>query len=363
MENILRGCIDMDIKREERKFDHIAHAVELEKGPDSAGWDDIEVIHQALFRYDLQDIDTRIELFDKELDFPLIINALTGGAKGLEKINGILASVAQELKIGLAVGSQMAGIVNKEVRHTYQITRQKNPEGLILANVSALAQPKDALAAVEMLEADALQIHLNGVQELIMAEGDRDFRGLADNVQEIITRVPVPVIVKEVGFGISKETTQQLYKLGVRSVDISGKGGTNFASIELARNPRESLEFLRHWGITTVCSLLEVKDLNLPLTVIASGGIENGLEMFKALGLGADAVGIAGAFVKTLIREGEESLTKKIIDIKEALKIIMLTSGAQKIADIKNNPLVIKGDTWFWCQQRGINIKKYAQRS
>lgn len=353
----------MDKKREERKFDHIAHAVELEKGPDSAGWEDVEVIHQALFHYDLEEIDTSVKLFDKELDSPLIINALTGGAKGLEKINGILGEIAKELKIGLAVGSQMAGIINKEVRHTYQITRQKYPAGLILANVSALAQPKEALEAVEMLEADALQLHLNGVQELIMAEGDRHFQGLADNISEIVTKVSVPVIVKEVGFGISRETAQQLYKLGVRAVDISGKGGTNFASIELARNPQEKFNFLRHWGITTACSLLEVKDLNLPLTVIASGGIENGLEMFKALGLGADAVGIAGVFVKTLIREGEESLIKKISDIKESLRILMLITGAHKTADIRNKPFVVKGETWFWCEQRGINVKKYAQQS
>lgn len=346
----------MDKLREERKRAHIAHTVELDEGPLSPGWDDISLVHQALLTTDFDRVRTGITLFGKALSQPLLINALTGGARGLEEINGKLARVAREAGVGLAVGSQTAALRDKELRHTYEVVRQQYPDGLILANVSALATPEEASAAVKMIEADALQLHLNGAQELVMDEGDRNFARMAENIRETIARVRVPVIVKEVGFGLSRETVQQLYALGVRHMDTSGAGGTNFASIELRRSPGSVLDFMRFWGIPAACSLLEVKSLDLPVTVIASGGISGALDVARALSLGADAAAVAGPFLKTLVLEGEQALLAQVRELQEALKKIMMLLGAQRIEDMAAAPRVITGFTRNWCEQRGIKL-------
>lgn len=352
----------MDVKREERKIAHLKHAVETKTGPLPAGWNDIILIHQALTRYDRDQINIGTELFGKRLAMPLIINAITGGAPGLEKINGSFALAAKELNIGMAVGSQTAGVYNKELKITYSIVRKTNPQGLIMANVSALAGVKTALEAIEMVEADAVQLHLNTAQELIMAEGDRDFRMTEENISRIVEMSPVPVIIKEVGFGISKETAVRLYDLGIKGLDTGGAGGTNFASIELARDPENRLDYLRSWGIPSAISLLEILDLKIPLTVIASGGITNTLDMYKALALGADAAALAGTFLKTLVQEGEKSLIKRIKSMEEELKNLILLTGQGSVANLKHIPLLVTGLSREWCEQRGIDIKKYSIR-
>lgn len=354
----------MDAERAERKKEHITHAIALE-GKSSPYWEDIRLVHRALFDNAFDKIDTQTALFGKKLSFPLIINALTGGADGLEKINASLAGIAGELQVGMAVGSQTAGITNKEVRHTYEIVRKTNPDGLILANVSALAKPETAREAVEMIQADALQLHLNGVQELLMTEGDRDFQGLAENIRKIAEDSPVPVIVKEVGFGISRETALELYNLGAQGLDIGGSGGTNFAAIELSRRKDGSgqddighLEPLVDWGIPTPLSLLEVMSLKLPIPVIAGGGIKTPLDIMKALVIGAQAAGIAGPFLKILVLEGEERLRQHIVHLREGLKVLMMAAGAGNIRMLPGLPLVVLGNTREWCTQRGINITK-----
>lgn len=342
----------MDKAREERKLSHITHTIEMAAGPRSAGWEDVHLVHQALLQFDQEELDASAVLFNKKLELPLVINAMTGGADGLEKINASLARAAKETGVGMAVGSQTAGIYNRRVRHTYEIVRQINPDGLILANTGALVNPECAQEAVEMLKADALQLHLNGVQELLMAEGDRDFNRLEENIGQVVENIDVPVIVKEVGFGISGETAARLSKLGVQAIDIGGAGGTNFAGIELARNPRPGLEYLLNWGISAACSLLEVKSLRLPFTIMASGGITNSLEMMKALAMGADATGIAGVFLKILLQDGEEALINKIESMKDELKILMMITGAKAAAGISKIPFVITGFTREWCEQR-----------
>jgi len=353
----------MDKKREKRKHDHIEHAVQLGPGPKSPGWEDISLVHQALLRHDFDEIDTGQIMFNKSLELPLIINAITGGAPGLEKINASLAAVAKETGIGLAVGSQMAGVRNKEVRHTYEVVRKINPQGFIMANISALAGPQAAREAVDMIEADVLQLHLNAVQELLMPEGDRDFRSVAENIGEIVKSVNVPVMIKEVGFGLSRETAVELYKLGIAALDISGMGGTNFAAIELTRSGQKSLDIFKGWGISSAASLLEVTSLKLPIFTMVSGGIMSGLDVLKGLALGADVAGIAGLFLKILIADGERELAQKVMQIKEELQISMMLTGIAKLTDVSTIPLVISGETKNWCEQRKIDIEHYGKRA
>lgn len=352
----------MDMKRESRKHDHIKLALGQKDGPQKAGWEDIKLIHQAIANTNLANIDTSQELFGKTLKLPLIINALTGGAEGLDQINGALARAANQNGIGLAVGSQTAAIRNRALKYTFNIVRKYNPHGLVMANVSALVKPAYAREAVEMLEADVLQLHLNPVQELVMEEGDRDFTDILDNIHEIVHQIKIPVIVKEVGFGISRESALKLCQTGIKAIDTNGAGGTNFARIELGRMPRKHLEALQSWGIPSAISLLEVMDLKLPITIIASGGIRTASHMIKALALGADMVGIAGPMLRTLLNEGEEALNKYIEDIQEEMKIEMMLLGAKKLNDIKKIPLIITGEVKEWCQQRNIDLQEYAVR-
>lgn len=352
----------MDMKRQQRKYDHLAHAVELEQGPLKSGWDDINFIHQGLYRYDFKEMDTSVVLFGKRLEMPLIINALTGGAQGLEKINGSLALAARETGIGIAVGSQTAGLKNNQLRETYEVVRKVYSDGLILANVSALVKPTQALAAVEMIEADALQLHLNGVQELIMYEGDRDFSSMMENIHSIVEASPVPVVIKEVGFGISRETALELYQLGVSAIDCGGAGGTNFASIELSRFPQGNLDFLRYWGIPAAASLIEVQQLGLPVPLIASGGIISGLDICKALAIGAQAAAVAGPFLKILLKQNEEALIQTLNEIREQINIIMISVGIKKVSEFSTVPLIIDDTIRNWCLQRGIETNQYGRR-
>lgn len=353
----------MDEKRQERKNQHLQYALELPAGPLSSGWEDVKLIHQALLQGNMAAIDTSTVILEKRLKLPIIINAMTGGAPGLEKINAALARVAAECGLGMAVGSQTAAVTDKTLRYTYEVVRKVNPEGLVLANVSALAEPRAALEAVEMIQADALQLHLNGLQELLMREGDRDFVNLAANIANIMDQSPVPVIVKEVGCGLSKETAHGLYNIGVRSLDVSGAGGTNFAAIELARSGATERDYLRTWGLSTVVSLLEVNSLELPFTtVLASGGIRNALDICKALSLGADSVAMAGSILKVLLEDGEEALARRIEELGEELQILMLLMGRSRITELREQPLVITGSTKEWCEQRGINTAAYARR-
>lgn len=361
----------MNVQREKRKLEHVQQALQTKSGPLAAGWEDLHLVHQALLRGNLNEVDLSLKLFSKKLQLPLFINAMTGGAQGLTDINRVLAETAREYGIGMAVGSQTAGIDNQSLANTYKIARAVNPDGLLFANVGAGVKPEIALAAVEMLEADALQLHLNGVQELTMAEGDRTFAGIAENIAAICQRVPVPVIVKEVGNGISREVAVQLAQIGVQGLDTGGSGGTNFVAIELQRVPREHLDFLRSWGLTSATSLLEViesvSNTNVSNTgqmyIFASGGITTSQHIIKVLAIGADAVGMAGNLLQILQRHGVSALKKYLANLTEELKIMMLLIGAQSLVDLRNKPVVITGFTREWCEERGINTKKYAQRN
>jgi isopentenyl-diphosphate delta-isomerase len=354
--------------REKRKLEHLHYALETECGPQSAGWEDIHLVHQALLKNNPDEIDLTVSLFGKRLMLPIYINAMTGGVEELADVNRLLAEIAREFGLGMAVGSQTVAYENNRIAKTFQIARKANPNGVLFANMGAGVRPEMALAAVEMLEADALQLHLNGVQELAMAEGDREFQGLADNIREICRHVSVPVIVKEVGNGLSREAALQLAQLGVQGLDTGGSGGTNFATIELKRVPREQLDFLRSWGLSTATSLLEVVDSlqsvnSVPrIHIFASGGITTSLEVIKALALGAEAIGMAGSFLRILQKKGSSALKEHLAHLTDGLKTLMLLTGAQNIGDLQKAPVVITGFTREWCEDRGINTKRFAQR-
>lgn len=288
---------------------------------------------------------------------------MTGGAEGVTAINRDLAGLAAELGLAMAVGSQNAGLKEPETADSYRIVRRANPHGVILANLSADAPPDAARKAVEMLEANLLQVHLNAPQELVMREGDRDFRGQLANIERLVKSLPVPVIVKECGFGLSRETVLALHGAGVRAVDTSGRGGTNFAWIEARRSGEELDPGLEEWGIPAAASLAEVAALGLPgLDIVASGGVVHGSQVAKALALGAVAAGVAGAVLRRHQKGGVESARRYLEGLLLDLRRAALLAGASSVAELQVRPVVITGGTAQWCRLRGVNLEALANR-
>ncbi|SMB94429.1 isopentenyl-diphosphate delta-isomerase [Desulfonispora thiosulfatigenes DSM 11270] len=351
----------MDI-RQQRKWDHLKLSLQADKGPLKTGFDDIYLIHQALANTNFNDVNCSIEIFKKKIDFPLIINAMTGGADGLDIINKKLANIARTCNVVLAVGSQTSGVLDRRTRHTYEVVRKTNPDGLILANVSALVDVKIALEAIEMIEANAIQLHLNVAQELAMDEGDREFEKLEENILKIKEKSNVPIIIKEVGFGLSKETIQKLTQYNINYFDIGGAGGTNFASIEVKRskNPKDDII---NWGIPTAISLVEALSVSKNINLFASGGIRSTLDMVKSLTLGAKGVGIAEPILKDVYINREKEVIVFLQEMKKQLKKLMILCGAKNIPELQNIPALITGFSKEWLELRGISVDEYARRN
>lgn len=349
------------MSRSERKWDHIRYALESEQNGSSA-FEDILFIHQSLPEVNVNDIRLDHKIGELPLSSPIFINAMTGGGdERTYRINKELSIAAKMTGLAMAVGSQMSAIKDPSQSYTYEIVRKENPNGVLIANLGSEATPDYAKRAVEMIEANALQIHLNVVQELTMPEGDRDFTGVLRRIEEIIKGLNVPVIVKEVGFGMSSETINTLKSIGATMVDIGGTGGTNFAEIENKRR-EYSLSFFNHWGIPTPISILEASNITDHPAIIGSGGIHSSMDIAKCIALGAEAVGIAGLFLKVLMEKGLESLQDEIKLLHNELTFIMAALGAKTILDLKNAPLMISGRTYHWLNQRGIDTTKYSKR-
>ncbi|MFZ5813674.1 MAG: type 2 isopentenyl-diphosphate Delta-isomerase [Bacillota bacterium] len=345
-------------------------AQEGELGPRRAGlagpgWDEVHLVHQSLPELALDEIDLSSSIAGVRLASPVIINAMTGGAPGVEAINRELATLAAELGLAMALGSQTAGLKEPEVARTYRVVREVNPHGVILANVSAEASLEQARAAVAMVGADLLQVHLNAPQELQMAEGDRDFRGQLERIARLVEGLAVPVLVKECGFGLSREAARLLHGAGVRAVDVSGRGGTNFAWIEMARREAEERDpGLEQWGIPTACALAEVVALGLPgLEVVASGGIVYGSEAAKALALGARAVGVAGAVLARQQAGGIAAARRYLRGLLGDLKRAVLLAGAGALPALQRRPVVLTGGVGEWCRLRGVDVAALANRT
>ncbi|MFP7230570.1 type 2 isopentenyl-diphosphate Delta-isomerase [Bacillus subtilis] len=347
--------------RAERKRQHINHALSTGQKRET-GLDDITFVHVSLPDLALEQVDISTKIGELSSSSPIFINAMTGGGGQLTyEINKSLARAACQAGIPLAVGSQMSALKDPSERFSYEIVRKENPNGLIFANLGSEATADQAKEAVEMIGADALQIHLNVIQEIVMPEGDRSFSGALNRIEQICSQISVPVIVKEVGFGMSKESAGKLYEAGAAAVDIGGYGGTNFSKIENLRRQRQ-ITFFNSWGISTAASLAEIRSAFPANTMIASGGLQDALDVAKAIALGASCTGMAGHFLKALTDSGEEGLFEEIQFILEELKMIMTVLGARTIADLQKAALVIKGETHHWLIERRIDTSGYSVR-
>lgn len=347
--------------RQSRKLDHLKYSLSLADGPGVNGFTDITLVHNCLPDLKWDDIDISSSIAGISLHNPLVINAITGGAKDVAKVNGQIAEFACLTKMAMAVGSQYAALEDPEVKQSYQIVREKNPDGVIFANLGAYATPSQAQLAVDMIDAQAIQIHLNVAQELIMAEGDRDFSSYLANISRIAEHVSVPVIVKEVGCGIGKEQATLLAKSGIKAIDVGGMGGTNFLAIEGARSQLSLSEELLSWGIPTAISAIETMSV-LPkeLDMMVSGGIRTPLDVVKSLALGGNAIGMATPIIKILYEKEIDDAVSWFDRFIHEMKCYMLLLGANNVKNIGKVPVVITGYSREWLIGRGFNIPKYG---
>ncbi|QQY79585.1 isopentenyl-diphosphate delta-isomerase [Keratinibaculum paraultunense] len=333
-----------DILRKDRKREHIAYYLKSKHGGNTL-FDDVFIEHNSLPELNLLEINTNTEFLGKKIDYPIMINAITGGTEFAWEINKNLSKIASKYNIPMAVGSQTIALVDKESHKSFRIVRENiGNEGVVIANLNAHASIEDVKFAIDLLEADGIQIHLNPAQELVMREGDRNFKGILRNIENIVLNIEKPVIVKEVGFGISKDVALRLFDIGVKYIDISGKGGTNFIEIEDKRNEDMDFKDMYTWGIPTAFSLIQCRSISEELTLISSGGIKGSLEVFKSLVLGADMVGISGYILWNLIKGGYEKVDKYMNNLTYKLKVLMLLTGSKNIQDLKNVPYKVKGE-------------------
>ncbi len=347
-----------------RKLEHLLFCThyDVQYKNKKTGFEDIEFIHRALPEINKEKIDLSTELFGNELKLPLIISAMTGGHPSALRINKELAIAAEKLGIGMGLGSQRAGIKHPNLVETYKVARINAPNSLLIGNIGA-PQIELASKAVDMVEADALAIHLNPLQESIQPEGDVNSEGVVDSISDIVKLVDVPIIVKETGAGISAEDAYKLIKQGISCIDVAGAGGTSWAAVETYRAADADLgKLFWDWGIPTAISTIEVNSVAPELPLISSGGIRSGLDIAKAIALGANVAGVATPLLKAAYI-GHEEVIKVINKYVDALKIVMFLVGASNLDELKSTNLIIRGKTKEWLCERGFNTIDYARRS
>jgi isopentenyl-diphosphate Delta-isomerase len=329
--------------RATRKDEHIKLFMQSTSAKDN-GFKDIVIQNNALPEIDFDGISTGHVFLNKMIDMPVMINAVTGGTDYTYDINKQLAELSRAYNIPMAVGSQTIAIHDKTKQESFKIAREINKTGVIIANVSANSSYDSVCKAIEMVAADAIQLHLNTAQEICMREGDRNFKGILNNIKNIAHEVKVPVIVKEVGFGISYETAKKLHNVGVKYIDIGGKGGTNFIAIEDSRNKDVDYSFLKHWGIPTALSLLECKNASRDLHIICSGGITKAEEIVKAITMGAAITGISGLLLRELLDKGYDGAKACIEKLQYEMKVFMLLLGAEDTEKLSKINYLLKGE-------------------
>lgn len=332
---------------EQRKDDHIK--INLERDVRSAlttGLEKIHFTHEALPELNLDEVDTGLTLFGKRLKAPILVSSMTGGTEDAGDINMRLARAAQECGIAMGVGSQRAAIEKPGLAASFQV-RRAAPEILLFANLGAVQlnygySVDECRKAVEMIEADALYLHLNPLQEAVQHGGDGNWKGLAKKIETICKTLPVPVIAKEVGWGISEKTARILAECGVSAIDVAGAGGTSWSQVEMYRAPDEFLRNLAAtfigWGIPTAESIQAVKRAAPGLTVFASGGLKDGLDIAKCIALGASLGGMAGQFLKAAAVSTDNAI-EMIRLTQRQLQVTMFCAGAGDIQSLQELPL------------------------
>ncbi len=314
----------------------------------------VKLIHNALPEIDFDAVETNQKFLSHHFKAPIIIDSMTGGTPEATKINSRLSLAAEKFGLGMGLGSQRAGLLSSELAETYSIARSNAPNAFLVANIGGAQlskglKIKEIKDMIEMIEADALVVHLNPLQELIQPEGEPKYKGVLSKIKEICTNFDIPIIVKEVGAGISMEVAKRLQSAGVSAINVAGSGGTSWAGVEKLRaetahdsNKINLGELFWDWGIPTAVSLIEVRK-SVKIPVIASGGIRNGLEIAKCIALGANMCGMAFPFLRQASKSLEslyEFTNRTLIELRGAMFLV----GSKNINQLAKSRFMVTGE-------------------
>ncbi|EFV97603.1 isopentenyl-diphosphate delta-isomerase, type 2 [Streptococcus agalactiae ATCC 13813] len=320
-----------------RKDDHIKYALKYQSPYNS--FDDIELIHSSLPKYNVNDIDLSTHFAGQSFEFPFYINAMTGGSEKGKAVNHKLAQVAQAIGIVMVTGSYSAALKNDE-DDSYPTT-DLYPDLKLATNIGLDKPIPAAESTVKAMNPIFLQVHVNVMQELLMPEGEREFHMWRSHLKEYVDNIQCPLILKEVGFGMDLQSIKDAYDIGITTVDISGRGGTSFAYIENQRGRDRS--YLNTWGQTTAQSLINAQSMIDKMDILASGGIRHPLDMVKCLVLGAKAVGLSRTVLELVERYPVDDVIAILNSWKEDLRMIMCALNCKKITDLRQVNYILYG--------------------
>jgi len=344
-EALIPADAEAPAEERDRKLEHIQLSLEQRMQLGGRFFDRYGFVHQALPEIDLREIDLTSEFLGKQLRAPLLVSCMTGGTESAAAINRHLAEGAERAGIALGVGSQRKALEDPACAATFEVRRHA-PTVPLLGNLGAVQLNygfglEECRRAVQMIQADGLALHLNPLQEALQPEGQCDFRNLTAKIGEIARELEVPVVVKEIGCGVSAASARRLAAVGVRIVDTAGLGGTSWARIEAARaDDLELGELFADWGVPSPESIRQLAAIP-DLQVIGSGGVRSGVDVAKAIALGADLVGLAQPFLQAAM-ESAEAVAQKIERLLQELKITMFCVGARTLNDLRQTELVRK---------------------
>lgn len=315
----------------------------------TTGFEYYDFIHDAITEVELDKISFQTKFFKEKINYPFIISCMTGGTEESENINAQLAIAAEELKIPIGVGSQRQALENEKFRETYSIIRQNAKSVPVLGNLGAselvkLKSIDPIKLLIDLIQANAFVIHCNPLQELLQPEGSPKFTGLLKSLKKLIKEIEVPVIVKEVGSGISPKAAKRLLEVGVKGIDVAGAGGTSWAAIEMMRNKSQKDEYFWDWGLPTSYCLRENLKLknNYKFNLIGSGGINSAVDAAKAFALGADFVASARIILRELDASGVNGVKNLITNWFETIRKIIFLTGSKSLKDLRKNKLIRK---------------------
>ncbi len=354
-----------------RKLEHVEITVFGNvSGKTSTLLEEVTLVHQAFPGISMEEVDTTTWFLGHKLNAPIMVTGMTGGTPELGRINGVIASVVEDLGLAMGVGSERVVIESPSSEESFRVVRRNAPTIPLVANIGMpqIAKGygvKELERIISVIEADALAVHLNVAQEVFQPEGETEYQeAVLAKLKDLSMQIGVPIILKETGCGLSMETVKRFTEAGFHNFDVSGQGGTSWIAVEKTRGERRgnwkshSASIFSSWGIPTAATIVEARWADPQSFLIGSGGLRNGLDIGKVIALGANVGGFALPVLEASL-EGKEAIRKFLNEVEFQLKVSMLMTGSKDVESLRRAPLVVKGELRDWLESRGISFSVY----